>query len=243
MIWLLRVSLLIGLLAPIPGRAAESPSKAVFAYGAINAYMTSTWVAREQGFFRKHNVEVEPVFIIATRAAQAMLAGEVQVGLIGPTHVINAVAAGGDMVMFLGNQNNVRYELVAHPSIKRAEDLKGKKVAIGASQAGLASLGAHVALDYMGLNARRDNIALLFMGEEPLRLAALQTGNVQATVIAPELAKTAVSQGFVSLLDMAKLNIPFQATGMVTTRKILKSDPANGRADRARERGCRQLHS
>lgn len=225
MIQLLRVSLLIGLLTPIPGRAADSPSKAVFAYGAINAYMTSTWVAREQGFFRKHNVEVEPVFIIATRAAQAMLAGEVQIGLIGPTHVINAVAAGGDMVMFMGNQNNVRYEMVAHPSIKRAEDLKGKKVAIGASQAGLASLGAHVALDYMGLNARRDNIALLFMGEEPLRLAALQTGNVQATVIAPELAKTAVSQGFVSLLDMAKLNIPFQASGMVTTRKILKSDP------------------
>jgi NitT/TauT family transport system substrate-binding protein len=224
MIWLLKVFLLIGLIAPIPGHAADSPSKAVFAYGAINAYMTATWVAREQGFFRKHNVEVEPVFIIATRAAQAMLAGEVQVGLIGPTHVINAAAAGGDMVMFLGNQNNVRYELVAHPSIKRAEDLKGKKVAIGASQAGLASLGAHIALDYMGLNARRDNIALLFMGEEPLRLAALQTGNVQATVIAPELAKTAVSQGFVSLLDMAKLNILFQATGMVTTRKILKSD-------------------
>ena len=224
MIRLLLILLSLGFLTPIPGRAADSPSKAVFAYGAINAYMTSTWVAREQGFFRKHNVEVEPVFIIATRAAQAMLAGEVQIGLIGPTHVINAVAAGGDMVMFLGNQNSVRYEMVAHPSIKRAEDLKGKKVAIGASQAGLASLGAHVALDYMGLNARRDNIALLFMGEEPHRLAALQTGNVQATVIAPELAKTAVSQGFVSLLDMAKLNIPFQATGMVTTRKILKSN-------------------
>jgi ABC-type nitrate/sulfonate/bicarbonate transport system substrate-binding protein len=98
------LTLLIGLLAPGPSPGAESPSKAVFAYGAINAYMTSTWVAREQGFFRKHNVEIEPVFIIATRAAQAMLAGEVQIGFIGPTHVINAVAAGGDMVMFLGNQ-------------------------------------------------------------------------------------------------------------------------------------------
>ena len=83
------------------------------AHGAINAYMTSTWVAREQGFFLKHTVEIEPVFIIATRAAQAMLAGEVQIGLIGPTHVINAVTANGDMVMFLGNQNNVRYEMVA----------------------------------------------------------------------------------------------------------------------------------
>ena len=51
--------------------AADGSSKAVFAYGAINAYMTTTWVAREQGFFRKHSVEVEPVFIIASRAAQA----------------------------------------------------------------------------------------------------------------------------------------------------------------------------
>src|SRR5574341_935254 len=118
-------------------QAAESPSKAMFAYGAINAYMASTWIAKEEGFFRKHNVEVEPVFIIATQAAQAMLAGEVQIGLIGPTHVVNAAVAGGDMVMIMGNQNKVRYQLVAHPSIKRAEDLKGKKFGIGASMAGL----------------------------------------------------------------------------------------------------------
>jgi ABC-type nitrate/sulfonate/bicarbonate transport system substrate-binding protein len=35
----------------------------------------------------------------------------------------------------------------------------------------------------------------------------------------------AASQGFVNILDMAKLNIPFQASGMVTTRKILRSEP------------------
>jgi NitT/TauT family transport system substrate-binding protein len=205
--------------------AADGSSKAVFAYGAINAYMTTTWVAREQGFFRKHNVDVAPVFIIASRAAQAMLAGEVHVGLVGPTHVTNAVAAGGDLVMFMGNQNNVRYIMVVHRNIKRHEDLKGKRIAIGASQAGLASLATHAALDHMGLSARRDNIALLLIGEEPIRLAALQAGNVQATLIAPELANTATSQGFSILLDMAKLNIPFQASGMVTTRKLLRSDP------------------
>jgi len=204
---------------------AETPSQAVFAYGAINAYMTTTWVARELGLFRKRTVEVEPVFIIASRAAQAMLAGEVQVGLIGPTHVTNAVAAGGDLVMFMGNQNNVRYIMVTSPNIKRAENLKGKRIAIGASQAGLASLATHAALDHMGLSAHRDNIALLLIGEEPLRMAALQTGNVQATLISPELANTAASQGFPVLLDMAKLNIPFQASGMVTTRKLLRSDP------------------
>jgi len=216
--------LLLGCLAS-SGRAADAPSRAIFAYGAINAYMTSTWVAREQGLFAKHNVEIEPVFIIAARAAQAMLAGEVHVGLIGPTHVANAVAAGGDLVMVMGNQNSVRYQFVVHPSIKRAEDLKGKRIAIGASAGGLASLGAHVALDHLGLNAKRDNITLLLTGEEPVRVAALQSGNAQATVLAPEMTKQIGGQGFTVLVDMGQVNIPFQASGMVTTRKILRNDP------------------
>ncbi len=205
--------------------AAEHVSKARFAYGAINAYMETTWIAKEQGIFRKHNLEVEPVFIIATQAAQAMLAGEVPVGLIGPTHVINAVVAGGDMVMIMGNQNKVRYQLIAHPSIKRPEDLKGKKVGIGASMAGLATLAAIVAMDHIGLNPRRDNITLLPTGAEPLRLAAVKSGVTQATVVSPEIGNPATSEGYPILVDMAKLNIPFQASGLVTSRKIMRNDP------------------
>ena len=206
-------------------QAADSPSKALFAYGAINAYMTSTWIAKEQGFFRKHNVDVQPVFIIATQAAQAMLAGEVQVGLIGPTHVVNAVAAGGDMVMIMGNQNKVRYQLIAHPSIKRAEDLKGKKVGIGASMAGLATLAAIMSLEHLGLNSRRDNITLLPTGAEPSRLVAVKAGTTQATVISPEISQAAIAEGFPVLVDMAKLNIPFQASGLAVLRKTLRSEP------------------
>jgi ABC-type nitrate/sulfonate/bicarbonate transport system substrate-binding protein len=154
-----------------------------------------------------------------------MLAGEVQVGLIGPTHVINAVAAGSDMVMIMGNQNKVRYQLVAHPSIKRAEDLKGKTFGIGASMAGLASLAALMALDHLGLNPRRDNITLLPTGPEPSRLAALKGGTTQATVIAPEISKAAIAEGFPVLVDMAKMNIPFQASGLAVMRKTLRSQP------------------
>jgi len=223
----IRIAALLSLLGSGGGfcQAADSPSKALFAYGAINAYMTSTWIAKEQGFFRKHNVEVQPVFIIATQAAQAMLAGEVQVGLIGPTHVVNAVAAGGDMVMIMGNQNKVRYQLIAHPSIKRAEDLKGKKVGIGASMAGLATLAAIMSLEHLGLNSRRDNITLLPTGPEPSRLAAVKAGTTQATVIAPEISQAAISEGFPVLVDMAKLNIPFQASGLAVLRKTLRSEP------------------
>jgi len=133
--------------------------------------------------------------------------------------------AGGDMVMIMGNQNKVRYQLIAHPSIKRPEDLKGKKVGIGASMAGLATLAAIVALDHIGLNPRRDNITLLPTGAEPLRLAAVKSGVTQATVVSPEIGNPATSEGYPILVDMAKLNIPFQASGLVTSRKIMRNDP------------------
>jgi TRAP-type uncharacterized transport system substrate-binding protein len=63
------------------------------------------------------------------------------------------------MTMLLGLETKLDYFLVARPSIKRAEELKGKKVAIG-TPAGTASLGAYVGLDYLGLVPRRDNITL-----------------------------------------------------------------------------------
>ena len=91
--------------------------------------------------------------------------------------------------------------------------------------AGLATLAAFVALEHVGINPRRDNITLLATGAEPLRLAALKAGTTQATVIAPEIAKAATSEGFPVLVDMAKLNLPFQASGLVTMRRTLRNDP------------------
>ncbi len=60
-----------------------------------------------------------------------MLAGDIQVGLLGATHVTNAVTAGGDMTMLLGMEQKLNYFLNARPGIKSGEDLKGKKVGIG----------------------------------------------------------------------------------------------------------------
>jgi ABC-type nitrate/sulfonate/bicarbonate transport system substrate-binding protein len=226
----------------VSSSAADGPSKALFAYGAINAYMTSTWVAREQGLFRKHSVEVEPVFIIASRAAQSMLAGEVQVGLIGPTHVTNAVAAGGDLVMFTGNQNNVGYIMVTQPSVKRIEELKGKRIAIGASQAGLASLATHAALDHMGLNPRRDKIALLPIGEEPLRLAALQTGNVQATLIAPRTCKHSHKPGIQSPARYGQTQYSISSERHGDHAQASAFGSADARTGRPGHRLCDQFH-
>ena len=106
---------------------AEAPAKFLFAYGAIGGNAVPLWIAKEQGIFRKYNLEPLLIYIIAGRAIQSMLAGDIQFGLLGATHVTNAVTAGGDMVMLLGMEEKLNYFLNVRPGIKSPEDLKGKK--------------------------------------------------------------------------------------------------------------------
>lgn len=211
--------------APSRGLAADQPTKLFLAQGAISNDVTPLWFAKDRGLFRKYGLDVDNVFIIAGRAAQAMLAGQVPVGLIGATHVTNAVTAGGDLTMVLGMKNRLDYLFVARPSIKTPADLKGKKVAIG-TPSGSASLGTYVALDFLGLVPRRDNILMLGVGGVPERLAALRSGSVEATSLSPELGPILRDEGYRVLVDTVKENIPFQSAGLVFTRKFMKSNPA-----------------
>ncbi|HEV8341560.1 MAG TPA: ABC transporter substrate-binding protein [Candidatus Binatia bacterium] len=203
---------------------AEPPTKLIFLHGAISSNVTPLWIGKDQGFFHKYGLDADLVFVIAGRAAQAMLAGQAALGLIGATHVANAVTAGGDLTMILGLQNKLDYLFIARPSVKNAEELKGKKVAIG-TPSGSASLATYVALDYLGLVPRRDNIVLLQVGGVPERLAALRSGSVEATSLSPEFGQIVQSEGYRLLLDTGKENIPFQSSGLVTSRRFMKSDP------------------
>lgn len=224
--WIFAVAVLAHLTVPLPSpiyAAEPANTKVLLAYGAISNNVAPLWIAKEQQLFRKYGLDVDLVFIIAGRAAQAMLAGQVPVGLIGATHVTNAVTAGGELVMILGLQNRLDYLFTARPSVRSAEELRGKKVAIG-TPSGSASLATYVALDYLGLNPRRDNIVLLQVGGVPERLAALRSGSVEATSLSPELGQVVISEGYRVLLDTGKENIPFQSSGLVVSRSMLKSN-------------------
>ena len=206
-----------------PCLAAEA-TKLLLAHGAISNNVEPLWIAKEQGIFKKYNLDVDLVFIIAGRAMQAMLAGQVSVGLVGGTHVTNANTGGADFAMILGLENRLDYIFVARPTIKSGEELKGKKVAIG-TPAGSASMATYVALDHLGLVPRRDNIVLLGVGGVPERMSALRSGSVEATSLSPEIGQVVVSEGYRVLVDLGKENVPFQSSGVVVPRSLIKTNP------------------
>lgn len=196
----------------------------MLAYGAIGGNAVPLWIAKEQGIFRKYNLDPQLIYIIAGRAMQSMLAGDIQFGLLGATHVTNAVTAGGDMQMLLGMEEKLHYFLNARPAIKSAEDLKGKKVGIGTPSGSLA-LATYVGLDHLGLVPRRDRITLLNTGSTPERMTALFAGSIDAAFFNPEVEQVVVQQGYPMLFDLGKANVPFQASGLATSRKYMRANP------------------
>ncbi len=206
------------------GNAAETPAKFLLAYGAIGGNAMPLWIAKEQGIFRKYNLDPQLIYIIAGRAMQSMLAGDIQFGLLGATHVTNAVTAGGDMTMLLGMEEKLNYFLNVRPGIKSPEDLKGKKVGIGTPSGSLA-LATYVGLDHLGLVPRRDRITLLNTGSTPERMSALFAGGIDAAFFNPEVEQIVVQQGYPSLFDLGKANVPFQSSGLVTSRKYMRANP------------------
>ncbi|HLN85887.1 MAG TPA: ABC transporter substrate-binding protein [Candidatus Limnocylindrales bacterium] len=204
--------------------AAEAPIKFLFAYGAIGGNAMPLWVAKEQGIFRKYNLEPQLIYIIAGRAMQSMIAGDIQFGLLGASHVTNAVTAGGDMTMLLGMEDKLNYFLNVRPGIKSPEDLKGKKVGIGTPSGSLA-MATYVGLDQLGLVPRRDRITLLNTGSTPERMSSLFAGGIDAAFFNPEVEQVVLQQGFPMLFDLGKANVPYQASGLVTSRKYMRSNP------------------
>lgn len=210
---------------PLPSVwSAQPSSKPSVAYGVISNAVTPLWIAQDLGLFRKYGLDPDLVFIIAGTATQAMLAGQVPFGLLAITHVANAVAAGGDLTMVLSFFNSLDYLFVSQASIKNVEELKGKRVAIG-TPSGLPGLMTFMVLDHFGINPKRDNITLLQIGSVPARMAALRAGSVEATSLPPELSQEIARERFNVLFDAAKENIPFQGTGLVMSRKLMKSNP------------------
>jgi len=182
------------------------------------------WVAKEARLFEKHGLDVAPVLIPSSvRTLQAMLAGESAIAESAGPAVASARLAGGDVVALAGSVNILTYYFVTLPGIKRPEELKGK---IGANQSlgTIADFALRVSLRKLGLDPAKD-VSLRSIGVLYDRIAAMQKGIVQFTVLT-EAEKPVVDKlGYPVLLDLISLKIPFPQRGIYTTGKTIREQP------------------
>ena len=121
--------------------------------------------------------------------------------------------------MIAGLYNTYPASLMVTASIKTAQDLKGKALAI--SQPGSSTdVGTRLALKQLGLDPDKD-VALLAIGEEGARMAAMEAGQVAGSLLTSPDTLIGQQKGYTPLLDLAATNIPYQHTGIATTRKYI----------------------
>jgi NitT/TauT family transport system substrate-binding protein len=199
---------------------AQDLKKIKIGYPAISYNQIHVWVAKDAGLFRKQGLDAEIIFFRGGQmATQALVAGDPPIVNIGT--VVQAGLQGHDVVLIASSENSYNYSVVAQPAIAKLEQLKGKR--LGVSGFGSASHNASlILLKRFNLEAGKD-VALVVAGPTTDRLAAVEAGRIDATILTASELPRARKQGLVEVYDMVNLGVEVQGNGFATSRSFIKS--------------------
>jgi NitT/TauT family transport system substrate-binding protein len=154
---------------------ASAQEKIRVAYSSTDTINQVWTVAYDAGFFKKHGLDVDLVYIGSTTIGiAAIMAQDIEVGNAAGSGVANAAVRGADTVSTACMINVLAYELVVLDSIKSPEDLKGKS--IGISRFGSVSdVAARELLKGLGLRPMED-VKILQVGGASERAAGFSRG-------------------------------------------------------------------
>jgi len=157
-------------------RVAWAQEKIRLAHSALESSNSVWYLAQDRGFYKKHGLDVDLLFIPSTTTSvSSLVAGDVHVANASGGGVANAVVAGADIVLVACYLNSLPYELVVNESVKAAEDLKGKS--IGISRIGSASDVARALIRGLGMEPDKQ-IPIMQVGGPAERAAAFRTGRI-----------------------------------------------------------------
>jgi ABC-type nitrate/sulfonate/bicarbonate transport system substrate-binding protein len=183
------------------------------------------WIAQEAGIFKKYDLDFELVFIASSgMVTAALVGGDAEMTLTGGVGNVRGYVQGLTDLVFVGSAKNVMTQnIVVAPSIKRPEDLKGKRVAI-TRIGGNSQYFTIQALRKYNIEPGRD-FTFIQTGGDPESLAALLTGAIDTAVLTPPSDAQAIAHGFRYLIYGPDLKIPYAAASFVTKRSVIAKRP------------------
>jgi NitT/TauT family transport system substrate-binding protein len=184
----------------LPAAAAEK--KVTFAYITPTSSNWPAFVAQKKGFFEQEGLSVEWLQTgQSSKSAQQVMAGVANFGSSSMVDTLRAIDGGGDLVIFMNSVAQGISSLMAAKDITTVEGLKGKRVMVG-GQKDITALWWYAMAKHFGMDGTKD-VELLFSGASANRMAALVSGGVEASVLAPPASLMAKAQGFNDLGPIA----------------------------------------
>jgi ABC-type nitrate/sulfonate/bicarbonate transport system substrate-binding protein len=205
--------------------SATAPFKLIVGYAALNARISPLWLAEEQGYLAKYGLQVEQVYLRGAPTLVAGLAsGDIQLGRSGGSATLAAIGAGYDFKIVATFSSRNTYDFIARPNIKRAEDLRGKKIAV-TSIGGTTWMGVLLWLEHFGLEPQRDNILLQVLGDQNVQSQAVETGIADAAALDGIWSKRLKQKSFTTLGEYSDLKQRIVGQAMITPHAFLTQRP------------------
>ena len=201
---------------PLPASAA---AKVTFPYTPIGVASWPWWIAKEAGYFEKHGLDVDAVYVGASPViVQAMLGGQAGVGAGGGTPLVTNILQGGDIVQVATMIPYAIQSLIVRPEIKTTKDLPGKKI-------GVSRLGAipHFTLQAISKLYHVEGINVVQTGTTTQGLNSLSQGLIDGVITSAPNTFRLMKEGFrelVSPKDFRKLNFEFLINGLVARKSF-----------------------
>lgn len=177
--------------------AAEAQTKVNIGYTAVTDF-AAAFVAKEEGFFKKHGIDAELTLIaINSNIPAAMLGGSIQVGGPTPSVFLQAVDGGLDLVGVAGGSVTSKTVSAAGVvartgvDIKKPEDFVGKKVGAPGIGAFLHVLFRHWLIE-KGVDPKKVNFVEVSF---PTMNDILKAGTVDAVVTGEPIMGRMVAAG------------------------------------------------
>lgn len=178
--------------------------------------------AQTQGFFRAQGLFTELIVMRPSSSLQTLMAGDLDFSTVlasGARAGVSGLPLRIVMTLTVGQD----FTLVVRPEIRRVEDLKGKTLAVSGIGE-FTDIGARMVLKKYGLTPDADVKIRALFGNHPLRLSALQAGQIDGTVMAMPFNKMAVKMGFRELVHLRDI-IKTPQGGLVTTLQKIRGEP------------------
>lgn len=206
--------------------AAETCTETVdlnIGYHSISQSVWPIWIAKERGFLDKYGINGTLVFAEGARVLSGVISKATPISFVSGADILDPVSQGADIVAIMASGSTPTDMIVGGKGITKPEDLKGKIAGaneLGGESDSLIRLG----LESMGLVPDVDT-RVVSVGGESTRIAALQAGQVQATLVDVGLRKEMADAGFTTLYDFTTGDYKLLKGTLITTKSYAAENP------------------
>jgi len=194
------LSLLIGLLL-LSNRSGFAMDKVNVTLPSKSFQFIIFPLAKERGYMKEEGIDLNIVVMASTPGLQAVVAGEMDFTGSGSSALVAVVQSNAPLKTVLAVNDQVLQWLMVRPQYNSFKELKNKKVAVTGIAAVATFMLKKVASKY-GLDGNKD---LTYLALPPgQRLAALQSGVVDAGLLSSEERFAALDQGMKEVLYLGK---------------------------------------